>query len=342
MPTFAELTTIGTGGPAGRYLPVDSTEALIAAVAAADTAGEPVLILGGGSNLVVADSGFDGLTVHVQTRGVAVAGDEVTVAAGENWDDFVVAMISAGRGQLAAMAGIPGTVGATPIQNVGAYGTTISETLAAVTVYDRVTGAVRDIDSADCGFGNRTSIFKRSDRYVVLRLRFRLPVIDTVEVNSGQVARVLRVDAGGHAPAHRIRAAVLELRPRKGLLLDADDPDTRSAGAFFVNPVLDEIPVAAAGVTAWRDPAGHKISAAGLIEQAGFGKGFGADLGTGRARLSGKLASAISTRAGATTADVLDLARVVTAGVRARFGVDLEPECDLVGCSLSGGPATRR
>lgn len=334
MPTFAELTTIGTGGPAARYVRADCTDALIAAVADADAAGQPVLILGGGSNTVVADAGFGGVTVHVGTRGVTVDGHLVTVAAGESWDGFVEAMISAGRGQLAAMAGIPGTVGATPVRNAGAYGATVSQSLAAVTVYDREVGGMREMDCADCGFGNRTSIFAHSGRYVITHVRFRLPVNAAVPVASGQVARVLEVKVGEHAPADRIRDAVLMLRPRKGLLLNPDDPDTRGVGAFFVNPIVEAIPADATGVTAWREPGGHKLSAAWLIEQAGFGKGYGAGCGTGRARLSGKLASAISTRHGATTAEVLELARVVSAGVRERFGTDLKPACALVGCAL--------
>lgn len=334
MPTFAELTTIATGGPARRYVPVQTTEGLIAAVAEADAAGEALLVIGGGSNVLVADAGFAGATVHVGTRGIAVEGDLVTVAAGENWDRFVSEMLAGGRGQFAAMAGIPGTVGATPVQNVGAYGVTVSHHLDAVTVYDRTTGTVRDIVCTDCGFGERTSIFKRADRYVVTHVRFRLPIVDAVAVTSGQVARVLGAAVGAEVPAERVRAAVVALRPAKGLLLDADDPDTRGSGAFFVNPVVAEIPASAAGVAVWADPGGHKLSAASLIEQAGFGRGYGADVGSGRARLSGKLASAITTCPGATTDDVLTLAREVRDGVRDRFGVELQPETDFVGCAL--------
>ena len=190
------------------------------------------------------------------------------------------------------------------------------------------------MDCAECGFGNRTSIFANSDRRVITHVRFRLPVGAGVPVTSGQVAGVLEVRVGEHTPADRVRDAVLTQRPRKGLLLDSDDPDTRSAGAFFVNPIVEAIPAAATGVTAWREPGGHKLSAAWLIEQAGFAKGYGAELGTGRARLSGKLASAVSTRDGATTAEVLELARTVSAGVRERFGTDLKPACALVGCAL--------
>ena len=334
MPTFAELTTIATGGPVGRYVPVHTTDALIAAVADADAAGEPVLLIGGGSNLIVADAGFVGVTVHVGTRGIGADGDLVTVAAGENWDGFVAAMLAEGRGQFAAMAGIPGTVGATPVQNVGAYGVTVSQLLETITAYDRITGSVLEIACADCRFGNRTSIFKGGDRYVITQVSFRLPVTETIPVASGQVARVLGARIGDEVPAERVREAVLALRPMKGLLLDADDPDTRGVGAFFVNPIVDEVPSSAAGLAVWTDPAGHKLSAASLIEQAGFGKGYGAEVGTGRARLSGKLASAIVTSAGATTDDVLTLARRVRDGVRRRFGVDLEPEADLVGCAL--------
>ncbi|ULP45905.1 UDP-N-acetylmuramate dehydrogenase [Mycolicibacter virginiensis] len=333
-PTFSTLATIATGGRIARYLAITSTDVLIDAVRDADAAGQPMLILGGGSNLVVADDGFAGTVIHVRTRGVDVDGDLVTVEAGEEWDEFVAAMLAAGRGGLVPLSGIPGTVGATPIQNVGAYGATTAQFLTAVTVYDRDERRVRTIVAADCAFGNRTSIFKRNSRFVVLQVTFRLPATDTVTVAYEGLAQQLDVAVDTVVPAATVREAVLDLRRSKGMVIDPTDPDTRSVGSFFVNPVLPEVPAAAAGVPAYPDAAGVKLSAAWLIEQAGFARGYGADFGSGRVRLSGKHTLAITNRADATTAEVMAFASHIRDGVWERFGVELRPECDFVGCAL--------
>ncbi|OSC30613.1 UDP-N-acetylenolpyruvoylglucosamine reductase [Mycolicibacillus koreensis] len=336
---FCALTTIATGGPAARYVEAASTAAVVDAVRAADESGDELLILGGGSNLLVADAGVDAVTVAVRTRGIDRRGDLVTVAAGHRWDDVVAELLADGRGQLAPLSGIPGTAGATPIQNVGAYGAAIADTLEGVRVYDRDRGEVRDIPAAACGLGNRTSVFKHADRHVVLAVTLRLPRTAAVPVAYAQLAAALGVPLGASAPARRVRAAVLALRASKGMVLDRADHDTWSAGSFFVNPVLaaGEAP---AGCPTYPAGSGRvKIPAAWLIEAAGFTKGYpGA---AAPARLSTKHALALTNRGAATSSDVLALARRVRDGVRDAFGITLVPEPVLVGCTL-GDPAANR
>jgi UDP-N-acetylmuramate dehydrogenase len=337
--SLADLTTLRLGGPARRVVEVASEADIVDAVRAADTAGEPVLVVAGGSNLVVADDGFDGTVVHVVTRGVAVTaadtcgGAAVTVAAGEPWDDLVARAVHEGWSGVEALSGIPGSTGATPIQNVGAYGQEVSETIARLRAWDRRRGEVRTFFAADCGFGYRTSAFKGHDRYVVLDVTFQLALgAAGAPVRYAELARRLDVAVGATAPASEVRAAVLTLRAGKGMVLDPEDHDTWSAGSFFTNPVLEpsEVP---AGAPAWPQPDGRvKTSAAWLIDHAGFGKGHP---GPGaRVALSGKHPLALTNRGGATTADLLALAREVRDGVRERFGVELVNEPTLVGCSL--------
>ncbi|BBY97886.1 UDP-N-acetylmuramate dehydrogenase [Mycolicibacterium fallax] len=326
---FAALTTLRVGGPVARLMTATTAEELVTAAADPDA-----LLVGGGSNLLVGDDGFPGTVVLVRTTGVEVDGDLVTVAAGENWDGFVAEMLAAGRGQLSALSGIPGTVGATPIQNVGAYGADVSQFLTGVTVYDRELQKVRDMSAEDCGFGYRTSIFKRNSRRVVLSVTFRLPVCETASVTYPQLAGRLGVRVGDDAPAGAVRDAVLALRRSKGMVLDAEDRDTWSVGSFFINPVVAEVPAAADGGPAHPAPAGVKLSAAWLIENAGFGPGFTVPGSGGRAALSTKHTLAITNRGGATAADVLELAGHIRDGVWERFGVQLAPEATLVGCEL--------
>jgi UDP-N-acetylmuramate dehydrogenase len=337
--SLAELTTLRLGGPARRVVEVAGEAEIIDAVRAADTGDEPVLVVAGGSNLVVADDGFDGTVVHVVSRGVAVtdadadAGVTVTVAAGEPWDDLVARAVSEGWSGVEALSGIPGSTGATPIQNVGAYGQEVAETIARLRAWDRRRGEVRTFVAADCGFGYRTSAFKGHDRYVVLDVTFRLaPGPAGAPVRYAELARRLDVAVGAAAPAPEVRTAVLALRAGKGMVLDPEDHDTWSAGSFFTNPVLapSEVP---AGAPAWPQPDGRvKTSAAWLIDHAGFGKGHPGP--GGRVALSGKHPLALTNRGGATTADLLELAREVRDGVRERFGVALVNEPTLVGCSL--------
>ena len=339
-PRLAQHTTLRLGGPAARYLAVDTEDALVEAVAAADAAGEPLLLLAGGSNLVVADDGFPGTVLHVRTRGVApetdtCGGAVVTVAAGETWDDLVARAVAEGWVGAEALSGIPGSVGATPIQNVGAYGQEVADTIARVRCWDRRDRVVRTVPAGDCGFGYRTSRFKEDpDRHVVLSVTFQFRLGDLGEpVRYGELARALGVGAGDRAPMARVREEVLGLRRGKGMVLDAGDHDTWSAGSFFTNPFLTAEQAAALPDDAprWPQPDGSvKTSAAWLIERSGFGKGYG----NGRVGLSTKHTLALTNRGDASTADLLSLARKVRAGVQERFGVVLVNEPVLVGCTL--------
>jgi UDP-N-acetylmuramate dehydrogenase len=335
---LAELTTLRLGGPAGRLVEAWTAKDLVAAVAEADAAGTPVLLVAGGSNLVVGDAGFDGTVVRVVTRGVRVDADTcggafVTVAAGESWDGLVERAVAEGWSGVEALSGIPGSVGATPVQNVGAYGQEVADTVASVRTWDRVDRVQRTFFAADCGFGYRTSRFKREpDRYVVLEVTFQLPLGDLgAPVRYAELARALGVGVGERVPSSDVRAAVLGLRRGKGMVLDPGDHDTWSAGSFFTNPILREGTVPAA--PGW--PAGDglvKLPAAWLIQHAGFGRGHAGP--GGRVGLSTKHVLALTNRGAGRTEDLLGLAREVRDGVRDAFGVELHPEPVLVGCAL--------
>jgi UDP-N-acetylmuramate dehydrogenase len=334
-------TTLRLGGPARAWVRATTDDELVDAVRRADEAGEPVLVLGGGSNLVVADAGFPGTVVEVATSGVRAdaEGDDPTcggvvveVAAGESWDDFVATAVERRWVGVEALSGIPGSVGATPIQNVGAYGQEVSQTVARVRVWDRRLRGVRTFAAADCGFGYRTSRFKADpSRHVVLGVTFQFRQGELGgPLGYAELARTLGVEQGARAPMPDVRRAVLGLRGGKGMVLDPADHDTWSAGSFFTNPVLaaDRVPEDA---PAWPQPDGSvKTSAAWLIERAGFGKGYG----EGAARLSTKHTLALTNRGDATTEDLLALAREIRDGVEARFGIRLVNEPVLVGCSL--------
>ena len=337
---LADLTTLRLGGPARTLVEATTSDELVAAVRAADEAAEPLLLVAGGSNLVVADEGFDGTVVRIATSGVTVeqdacSGATVTVAAGEVWDDLVARAVEHGWVGIEALSGIPGSVGATPVQNVGAYGQEVAETIASVRCWDRAEKAVRTIAAADCGFGYRTSRFKRDPgRYVVLEVTFQFRLGDLgAPVRYAELARTLDVEPDARAPLARVRETVLGLRRGKGMVLDPADHDTWSAGSFFTNPVLSAADVARLPEAAprWELPDGSfKTSAAWLIERAGFAKGHGNE----RASLSTKHTLALTNRGSATTADLLALAAEVQAGVLATFGVWLENEPVLVGCAL--------
>lgn len=343
-PPLAQYTTLRVGGPARRYVPADSAGALIEVVRAADAAGEPVLVLGGGSNLLISDDGFDGTVVQVRTRGIDAQVDNcggafVTVAAGENWDDFVAHAVSQGWVGIETLSGIPGLVGATPIQNVGAYGTEVSQTLARVRTLDRTTGHLKTFTNAECDFGYRWSRFKAEPgRWVVLEVSFQFSLGEmSAPIRYGELARTLGVETGERADSSAVREAVLGLRRGKGMVLDETDHDTWSAGSFFTNPILTADAAATLPERAPRFPAGDgltKTSAAWLIDQAGFAKGFGAGVGEGRATLSTKHTLALTNRGNARAEDLLTLARVVRAGVEQRFGITLVPEPVLIGCAL--------
>jgi UDP-N-acetylmuramate dehydrogenase len=336
--SLAELTTLRLGGPALDVVEPKTQDELAATVLDLDRAGRPLLVVGGGSNLVVSDDGFAGTVVLVGIRGVTrqVEGDYVvlTAAAGEPWDDLVALSVSEGLVGIEALAGIPGLAGATPIQNVGAYGQEVSEAISGVRVLDRKSGHLRTLDPAECGFGYRQSTLRGSSRYVVLATSMRLLRGDrSGPVRYVELARALGVGVGGRAPTAEVRRAVLQLRRTKGMVLDASDPDTVSAGSFFTNPVLSAEDAARLPADAPRypGPSGSvKISAAWLIEQAGFARGHR----NGRARISSKHTLALTNTGGATTGELLDLAREIRDTVAARFGIVLTPEPVLVGCSL--------
>ncbi len=337
---LADLTTLRLGGPPRRLVRARTEAELVAAVREADDAGTPLLLLAGGSNLVVGDDGFDGTVVRIETSGVDVAEDTcggafVTVAAGEGWDALVARAVDSGWVGVEALSGIPGSVGATPVQNVGAYGQEVADTLASVRTWDRVDRVQRTFAAADCGFGYRTSRFKRDPgRFVVLAVTFQLRIGELSEqVRYAELARALGIEVGDRALTTEVRDAVLRLRGGKGMVLDETDHDTWSAGSFFTNPVLD--PEAARALPddapRWTQPDGSvKTSAAWLIERSGFEKGYGND----RVALSGKHTLALTNRGDASTADLLALAAEVQAGVAERYGVRLVNEPVLVGCAL--------
>lgn len=337
---LAELTTLRLGGPARAVIDATSEEQLLDAVRVADEAGDPVLLVAGGSNLVVADEGFDGTVIRVSTRGVQVDSDAcsgamVTVAAGEPWDGVVARAVDEGWVGVEALSGIPGSTGATPIQNVGAYGQEVAQTIATVRAYDRFEGKVRTIHAVDCGFGYRHSRFKAEpQRWLVLSVAYQFRLGDLgAPIAYAELARTLGADLGARAPAKEVREAVLALRRGKGMVLDAEDHDTWSAGSFFTNPLLpiDRADALPAEAPRFPQPDGSvKTSAAWLIDHAGFAKGFG----RGAVSLSTKHVLALTNRGGATTAELLDLAREIRDGVRAAYGITLVNEPVLVACEL--------
>ena len=334
-----DLTTLRLGGPAGRYVEAGTEEEVIDAVRAADRDGAPLLVLAGGSNLVIADAGFPGTVLRIGTRGVRREGTTLEVAAGEPWDPLVARCVRDGLVGVECLSGIPGSVGATPIQNVGAYGQEVSETVAAVRVLDRQTGAIEELPPEACGFAYRTSVFKRDPgHWVVLAVTFALrrePLSRPIAY--AELAKALGVGIGERAPLGDVREAVLALRRRKGMVVDAADPDSVSAGSFFTNPILEADAFAALERRAaehgrpprFPEPDGRvKTSAAWLIERAGFRRGHGNPEGIA---ISSKHTLALTNRGAGTTAELLALATEIAAGVRERFGVELEPEPTLVG-----------
>jgi UDP-N-acetylmuramate dehydrogenase len=336
VPTcLADLTTLRLGGPAHRVADAGTTDELVDLVRAADASGEPLLVVGGGSNLVVTDDGWPGVVVRVKTHGVHVGrtadGVEVSVAAGESWDDLVALTVAEQWSGLASMSGVPGLAGATPVQNVGAYGSEVADSITALEVLDRQQGEVSTWTPAQCGFGFRSSAFKNTDRYLVLKVTFALRRSpDSVPVRYAELARRLGVEPGETAPSTRVREVVLELRRSKGMVLDAADHDTWSVGSFFVNPFVAPSMVPD-GCPQWTVDDQVKLSAAWLIENAGFHRGYGLP---GPAAVSTKHTLALTNRGGATTAQLLDLAREIRDGVEAKFGIKLRPEGHLVGVSL--------
>ena len=321
---LSSLTTLGVGGIADRVVVVTDAAELVAAVRAADEAGTPLLVLGGGSNVVAPDAGWPGDVVAVRNRGIERDGATLTVQAGEPWDDVVAYTVGNQLAGIEALSGIPGTTGATPIQNVGAYGQEVEQTITAVRVWDRAEKSERTLTPADCVFGYRDSRLKREPgRFVVLDVTFALhPGELSRPVGYAELARRLGVEVGESAPLADVRAAVMELRRGKGMVLDPDDPDSRSAGSFFTNPIVPA-DRAVDGCPSWPAGDGHvKLSAAWLVQSAGFGRGTR----EGRVGTSSRHSLALTTEPGATTAELLAFADRVVTAVREQFGVTLVPE----------------
>ena len=327
---LAPRTTLGIGGAAKEFVRATSLEELRDALAA-----EQVLVIGGGSNLVVGDAGFAGRVVQVGLTDVAIAGDVVRVGAGVVWDDFVGEIVGAGRTGIECLSGIPGLVGATPMQNVGAYGQEVADTITCVRAMNRHTGEVVEFAPAACHFAYRTSAFKGSTRWVITEVEFRLPRgAASAPIRYPELAKALGITEAGTAPLSQVRDTVIALRRGKGMVVDTADPESKSAGSFFTNPIVDGAAVAildtrfGSAMPRWPQRDGMtKLSAAWLIERAGFTKGYTA----GRVGISRKHALALVNRGGATAAELLALAREIQARVREQLGVHLEPEPVIVG-----------
>lgn len=362
---LSSLTTLNVGGPARNYVEATTEAEIIAAVRTADESGDPLLIIGGGSNLLVSDDGFAGTVLKISSQGYAAdsedscGGAAVVVQAGHNWDDFVHQTVLHAWSGLEALSGIPGSAGATPVQNVGAYGCEVAQTIAAVRTWDREKNAVHTFTNHELNFGYRDSLLKAatvngSPRYVVLTVEFQLLLGRmSAPVKYAELARRLEVEVGKRANSLELRRTVLALRASKGMVLDPADRDTYSTGSFFTNPIVSAEIAATLPADAPRWPVGElvKLSAAWLIEHAGFSKGFGLagelsvavaggasvkhDAGAPpRASLSTKHTLAITNRGGASAQDILAVAREVRDGVVREFGITLVPEPVLVGCTL--------
>jgi UDP-N-acetylmuramate dehydrogenase len=333
-------TTLRLGGPAGTLTVATETDQAIATVRNAAADGRPLLVLAGGSNVVIGDAGFPGEVLLLRTAGIDVVdtrADSVVlrVAAGEVWDDFVEYAVSNGWSGVECLSGIPGSAGATPIQNVGAYGQEVAHTIVAVHAYDREHDTIRAMSPLECAFAYRSSVFKHSDRYLVTQVDFRLAVSrDSAPIRYAELARSLGAEPGDRVPLRQARDTVLKLRAGKGMVLDPDDKDTWSVGSFFTNPVVSGERWAELGLAStphWPGEDGTvKIPAAWLIEHAGFPKGFAGD----RVAISNKHTLALTNRGSGSTDGLLALARTIRDGVRERFGIDLHPEPVLVNCAL--------
>jgi UDP-N-acetylmuramate dehydrogenase len=334
---LANFTTLGVGGPATRIILAKTEEELISAVKTADDSGQPLLILGGGSNILVSDSGFAGLVIKVETSGNsfeidACSGGTLTVSAGADWDEFVGFTIEKGLANLESLSGIPGTVGGAPIQNIGAYGHEVSEVIARVRTFDRKKQEVKTFTASQCEFGYRSSVFKtEANRYVILDVTFQLRIGEaSLPIGYAELAKELGVEIGARVAITKVRDAVLKLRSAKGMLLGQG---IKSAGSFFMNPILDKkiadkLP---SDAPRWPMPDGRvKTSAAWLMEHAGVSKG---DQIAG-AQISPKHVLALSNAGDATAKDLVELAKSAQEKVRTKFGITLQTEVQLVGLSL--------
>lgn len=348
---LAALTTLRLGGPARAIVRCDDARSLVDQITALDDAGERTLLIGGGSNLVIADEGFDGTAVVIESAHVDFGtGREsgrphVTADAGVNWDELVAATLDAGFGGLECLSGVPGAAGATPVQNVGAYGVEVADLLRSVQVLDRRAGVLRWVSPNELGLGYRTSTLKHRDDHVVVAVSFWLNDSRMSQpLRYRELSSTLGIEPGERTDAVAVREQVLALRSGKGMVLDADDNDTWSAGSFFTNPILtaDDASIVLSrirekvgpDITVPTYPAddGIKLSAGWLIERAGYARGYPGP--SSPVRLSTKHTLALTNRGDATTDELLDLARDVRDGVRQAFGVSLHPEPVLVNCSL--------
>ena len=337
---LAKYTSLHIGGPAKKLVHVATEEELVSAVKAADAAGEEVLIIGGGSNVLVGDEGFNGTVIRVETKGNsyhvdACSGGMITVAAGEDWDGFVEWILNKGFAGLETMSGIPGTVGGAPIQNIGAYGHEVSEVIARVRTWDRKTGEYRTFSNSECEFSYRSSVFKKNPgRYVIIDVTFQLRNGEmSLPITYKELASYLGVDLEARVLVSDVRKAVLALRAAKGMLLDEKDHDTWSAGSFFVNPIVSKEIAATlpADAPRWPQADGRiKTSAAWLMENAGMKKGKAHN----GAAISSKHVLALVNTGSATAADIVDIARSARSAVQEKFGITLEPEVQFVGLSL--------
>ena len=334
---LANFTTLGVGGPAAEIIKVKTEEELIAAVKAGDASKTPLLILGGGSNVLISDSGFAGTVIKVETTGNsfeidACSGGTLTVSAGADWDEFVAFTIEKGLANLESLSGIPGTVGGAPIQNIGAYGHEVSEVIARVRTFDRKEQAVKTFTASQCEFGYRNSIFKtEANRYVILDVTFQLRIGEaSLPIGYAELAKELGVEIGARVAITEVRDAVLKLRSAKGMLIGEG---IKSAGSFFMNPVLEKSIAEKLPSDAPRWPMSDgrvKTSAAWLMEHAGVSKG---DQLAG-AQISPKHVLALSNAGDATAKDLIALAKSAQEKVRAKFGITLQTEVQLVGLSL--------
>jgi UDP-N-acetylmuramate dehydrogenase len=350
---LSDLTTAAVGGPAGNYIEARTESEIIDAVRSADAAGEQLLIIAGGSNLLISDDGYPGTVLRIASEGFTVNAEDscggvaVVAQAGHNWDALVEHAVRHAWSGIEALSGIPGSTGATPVQNVGAYGSDVSQTIAAVRTWDRERNAVRTFTSSELKFGYRDSILKQttvqgSPRYVVLTVEFQRPLGRmSAPIRYAELAKSLGVEPGKRAYSNDVRREVLRLRASKGMVLDPADRDTYSTGSFFTNPIVPADTAEALPEGAPRYPAGAdglvKLSAAWLIDHAGFGKGFALEAGSvsgGRASLSTKHTLAITNRGSASAADMVAVAREVRRGVVERFGIELHPEPLLIGVEL--------
>ena len=334
---LSNFTTLGVGGPAAKIIHATTEEELINAVKTADEAKTPLLILGGGSNVLISDSGFSGTVIKVETTGNsfeidACSGGTLTVSAGADWDEFVTFTIEKGLANLESLSGIPGTVGGAPIQNIGAYGHEVSEVIARVRTFDRKQQEVKTFTASQCEFGYRSSIFKSEpERYVILDVTFQLRIGEaSLPIGYAELAKELGVEVGARVAITKVRDAVLKLRSAKGMLLGEG---IKSAGSFFMNPILDKSAAdkLPGDAPRWPMPDGRiKTSAAWLMEQSGVSKG---DQIAG-AQISPKHVLALSNAGDATAKDLIELARSAQEKVRAKFGIVLQTEVQLVGLSL--------